>query len=314
VSEATAANAFEEAIRTLMRADGSVVYLGEEHMGLSEEFEHRVIAMPMGENVLSSSALGLALTGAKPIVSIPGEYLLRHIDTIGNEIALTQTVTNGQYGSGVIILSEIGNGPWLGPQLSQSYEALFSAFPGLAVCYPSNPADAGAVLFAAAEYPGPVLILTSRHASAAIAPSIPGGVAEIGKSYLSRVGDDVTIATYGPMLPVCLAAAETAMKSGLSCEVIDLLSLNPMDISLVIASIKKTGKLAIAHEARKSHGISAEIAAKIAESDALFYLDSKIARVCAKDIPIPYQKGEYAKAVPGEEAVLKAIIQLSSGE
>jgi pyruvate dehydrogenase E1 component beta subunit len=311
VTSSTFRDAIDAAIKEIMRADGSVVLIGGSDPELAAEFGQRVVNVPPGENIVASAALGLAMTGAKPIVRIAGSYLLRYADAIGNEIALADTVTNGQYDSSVIIVSDIGYAPNLGPQMSQSYEALFCQFPGLAVVYPSNPSDAAALLRAAVDYNRPVLFLENKRCLAEYGEMHAEDV-RIGKSKLVRLGRDLTIVSYGPMVTTCLKAAQLAADSGILCEIVDLRTISPLDIEPVIASIKKTGKLIVVHESRRMCGLGAEVSAEIAESDALFYLDSKILRVCSRDVPIPYAKNEYQKAVPNEEDILKAIIQLSA--
>jgi pyruvate dehydrogenase E1 component beta subunit len=309
----TFSQAIDEALRAIMVTDGSVVLVGEHNKALSEEFGQRVIEVPFGENIVTSTALGLAMTGAKPIAMIRGEYLLRSLDVIGNEIALTNTMYNGQFDSSIVIRAQIGYSLQSGPQLSQSFEAMFCQFPGLIVIYPSNPTDAQALLKSAVASNKPVLFL--ENVSLLNEPvEVYDVPAVIGESAIVREGRDVTIVSYGPMVNVCLKASDLAAESGLMCEIIDLRTINPIDINPIISSIKKTGKLIIVHEARKNCGIGAEISAQIVESDTLFYLDSKILRVCTKDNPIPYNKTDYNKAVPNEEDILKAIIQLSTGE
>ncbi|MCL1803660.1 MAG: hypothetical protein FWG30_08510 [Eubacteriaceae bacterium] len=305
--------AFSETVASVMRNDGSVVYIGDRMTDLAEEFGQRIISLPYGENLAASAALGLAMTGAKPILRIPGELLLRYADAIGNEIALADTAYDSQYDSSVIIIADIGYKEFSGPHLSQSFEAVFCQFPGLAVVYPSNPEDEASLIRSAASYNGPVLILENSGFEAAY-NSLPGPAAMVGRSKLVREGTDITIASYGPIVNSCISAADLAYATGIECEIIDLISLNPLDSRPVIESLKKTGKLIIVHESRKACGVGAELSAQIAESDALFYLDSKILRVCSKDQPIPYSKADFSKATPNEEDILKAIIQLSTGE
>ena len=307
--------AVEDALTDGLTSNPSVVLLGQSPAKYPENLASRVMDIPFGENIAASAALGLAMTGAKPIVFIRGEYLLRSLDTIGNEMTVTDAMYNSQFDSAVVIMSETGYFPHGGPQLSQSFEAMFTQFPSLSVVYPSNPSDAGALLRAAIQHDKSVLFLSGKsllEESAEV--SGEGEEIQIGSASVVREGSEMTIVTYGTMTGVCLKAAELANESGLSCEVIDLRTVHPIDSGTIVESVKKTGKLMIVHEARKTGGIGAEIAARIAESDALFYLERKIMRVCSKDSEIPYSQKEYGKVVPNEEDVLKAIIQLSTGE
>ena len=306
-------DAVDEALVEGLVENPAVVILGESPSRFPEELTPRVMEIPFGENIAASTALGLAMTGAKPIVFIKGEYLLRSLDVIGNEITLTDTIYNSQFDSAVVIMSDIGYSVHSGPQLSQSFESLFTQFPALSVVYPSNPSDAKALLKSAIKDDKSVLFLQNKSLLSETG-EINDEEIEIGQAEIVRKGTEMTIVSYGAMVGISHKAAELANESGLSCEVIDLRTIHPFDLNTVVESVKKTGKLMIVHEARKTGGIGAEIAARIAESEALFYLERKILRVCTKDAAIPYSEKEYSKIVPNEEDVLKAIIQLSTGE
>ncbi|MCL1912682.1 MAG: hypothetical protein FWG10_02050 [Eubacteriaceae bacterium] len=305
--------AIEEAIAESMAIDGAVVVLGARGLDFPEVYRSRVLDMPIGSNIAPSASLGLAMTGANPVLFLKGEHMLRYLDVIGNEISVIESMYNSQFDSGMVIILDIGYLPQTGPQLSQSFESVFLQFPGLTVVYPSNASDAKALLMSSIRLKKPVIFLLNKSLMDT-SSDIADNPIPVGKSKVVLEGKDITIVAYGDMVNMALRASSLAAESGLMCEVIDLMTIHPIDMDPIVESIQKTGKIMIVHEARKTGGIGSEIAALIAESEALFFLDSKVMRVTSKDVDIPYNRNDYFKTVPNEEDILKAIIQLSTGE
>lgn len=311
--------ALNEAFKEEMRRDASIIVLGMnvsesgtfgETEGLSAEFgDDRVIDTPYSQGSIEGVALGLSMTGAKPVVMISGEYLLKAADTIANQIAVTDYMYTSQFATSMVMIADIGFRGELGPQLCQSSEAVFCQIPGLFVVCPSTAADLKAVFKTAVNTPAPVLLLLDK-ALFDVEFEVPDftNKREFRSADVKREGSNVTILTYGSMTHKCLAAAERASaESNIECEVIDLISLSPIDMSAIVASVNKTGRVIIVHEARRNCGLGAELAASIIESEAFFYLESPIVRLCAKDLPIPYGKTDFEAIVPSTEDILAAV-------
>lgn len=306
--------AVDSVLKEILAEDKAVIVFDNDNSDLKKEFgETRVIDSVFGERMIVSCALGLAMTGAKPVVKICGANLLKALDIIANEAALTEYMYNEQFGSSLVIRSDIGYSPEQGPQLCQSFESVFAQFPGISVVYPSNSADAKALMRQSVKMKTPVIFFENNHI-AQDGSEDPQNEPAIGKASIVREGKDVTIISYGPMIRVCNDAAQSALECGVSCELIDLCSISPVDMDTIVDSVKKTGKVMIVHEARKSGGIGAEISARIAGSEALFYLEGRIIRVCAADSPIPYNAEKFYEAIPSHEDILEAIMQLGRGE
>jgi pyruvate dehydrogenase E1 component beta subunit len=318
----TYAQAIKEAMQEELRMDSSVLLLGEgvstggaykATKGLCDEFgEERILDVPSSFNAITGTALGLAMTGAKPIAEIKGDFLLRCMDTIANQIAPTEDMLAAQFGSALVIRADIGYAPELGAQQAQSYESMFCQIPGLTVVYPSNAADAKGLLKTCIQATFPVLFLENK-ALYAKKEEVPEETEylEISKAAVKREGTDLTVISYGVGVSACLDAAERAVTEEISCEVIDLRTIYPFDQKTVITSVMKTGKVLIVHEAHKIGGVGAEIAACIAESEAFDYLECPITRLAAKDIPIPYDETTYKTVVPNADIIYDKILELT---
>ncbi len=320
--EVTYAQALNEALREELTKNPAVLVLGsgitsgggyQVTKGLLEDFgSERIIDTPPSANSTVGLALGAAMNGACPVVEIEGAYLLRCMDTIANQLAVTDYMTASQYGSGVVIRTNIGFSKNQGPQLAQSFEAMLCQIPGLTVVYPATANDAKGLLKSAINHDLPVVFLENEllyDKTALIADSdlqLP-----LSKAKIQREGSDLTIITYGPMLKVCLSAAEYAATEEIECEVLDLLTLYPLDKETIVSSVIKTGKVLIVHQAHTSGGIGAEIAATIIESEAFDYLEAPIVRIGSKDVPIGYAGSVFEDTVPDTSDVLDAILELT---
>ena len=254
-------------------------------------------------------AIGAALEGMRPIVEIMfSDFLSVCWDMILNQAPKMHFMFGGKVSVPLVIRTAAGCGTGAAAQHSQSLEAMLCHIPGLKVIAPSTPYDAKGLLKSAVRDNNPVIFLEQKllYRTRGVVPekeyTIP-----IGKADVKRTGTDVTIVTYGRMVTLCLSAAETLAKEGISAEVIDLRTLLPMDKPAVIESVRKTKHLLIVHEAVKTGGLGGEIAASVAESDAFYYLDAPIRRLAAADTPVPFSPVLEKGALPDEEKICEAV-------
>lgn len=211
----------------------------------------------------------------------------------------------------MVVRTPEGSGTGAAAQHSQSLEAWFCHVPGLKVVAPSTPADAKGLLTAAIRDDNPVVFFEQKLLYRTKG-DVPEGeyVLPLSKAHVVREGSDLTIVTYGRMLDVVLKAAEEAEAAGISVEVIDPRTLYPMDTETIVDSVKKTSRLMIVHEAAVTGGLGGEIAAAVAGSDAIYYLDAPIRRVCGLNVPVPYCPELERNIVPTTEKVSTAIREL----
>ncbi|MCU0725409.1 MAG: alpha-ketoacid dehydrogenase subunit beta [Planctomycetes bacterium] len=298
----TVLNAVNDALRTALRHDERVVILGEDvgktggvfraTDGLQAEFgEARVFDTPLAEGGIIGVAIGMALNGLKPVPEIQFlDFIYPAFDQIVNEAAKFRYRSGGEYPCPLVIRSPAGGGIKGGHYHSQSSEAYFAHTPGLKVVMPSTPHDVKGLLLASIEDPDPVLFLEPKRIyHKKFTEEVPEGfyTVPIGKARTHREGDDVTLVAWGAMVHVCLEAAEKASERGVSCEVLDLRTIVPLDVESVLAAAKKTGRVVIVHEAPRTAGFGAEISAIIAER-AIEWMEAPIARVAGFDTPFPY--------------------------
>ncbi|MFL1675767.1 alpha-ketoacid dehydrogenase subunit beta [Paenibacillus dendritiformis] len=297
----TILQAIHEALDQKLADDRRVMLTGEDigvnggvfraTEGLIDKYgKERVVDTPLAEAGLIGSAIGLALNGFVPVVEIqflafiyPGfEQLITHA-------ARMRYRTRGQYNVPLVIRTPYGAGI-RGPELhSESVEAFFVHTPGLKVVVPSNPYDAKGLLVSAIEDPDPVVFLEPARIYRAFKAEVPEEMYRIplGKANIVREGTDVTLISWGAMMRVALEAArQLEQEKGWSCEVIDLRSLYPLDRDAIAASVKKTGRALIVHEAQKTAGVGAEIVSLI-NDEALMYLRAPIQRITGFDVPVP---------------------------
>jgi 2-oxoisovalerate dehydrogenase E1 component beta subunit len=309
--------AVRSALQTQMRLDPRVVVLGEDigkfggvfraTSGLYDEFgSDRVIDTPLAEAGIIGTAIGMALYGLRPVPEIQfGDFIFPAFDQIVNELAKFRYRSGGQYTCPVVIRTPVGGGIRGGAYHSQSPEALFIHTPGLKVVAPSNPYDAKGLLLAALRQNDPVLFMEPKRIYRASRGEVPETEYEIelGKAKIVREGTQCTVIAYSAMVPI---AEEAAAKTDVSIEVIDLRTLLPFDIETILASVKKTGRCVIVHEAPRTCGFGAELIASIQER-AIEYLEAPILRVTGFDTPFPYSlEHEY---MPNADRVLHAVRQ-----
>jgi 2-oxoisovalerate dehydrogenase E1 component beta subunit len=295
-----------------MRRDSRVVVLGEDvgkfggvfraTAGLYEEFgPERVIDTPLAEGGIIGAAAGMALYGLRPIPEIQfADFIFPAFDQLVNEVAKYRYRSGGQYPCPLVVRTPYGGGIKGGHYHSQSPEALFIHTAGLKVVSPSNPYDAKGLLLASMRQQDPILFLEPKRIYRAAKGEVPEGdyEVELGKASVLREGTDVCVICWGAMVHEAIAAAESAAQEGISCEVIDLRTLWPLDIEQITQSAKKIGRVAVVHEAARTCGLGAEIAALIQER-CFVYLEAPIKRITGWDTPFPYAlENEYLPLAP----------------
>jgi pyruvate dehydrogenase E1 component beta subunit len=301
VTDVTLVQAINRALRTAMAADPEVLLLGEDigvnggvfraTEGLLKEFgAERVIDTPLSETGIIGSAVGMALYGLKPVAEIQFlDFIYPGFDQIVSELAKFRYRSGGQYPCHVVIRSPYGGGIKGGLYHSQSTEAYFAHTAGLKVVVPSTPADAYGLLLSAIFDPDPVVFLEPKRIYRSVTGEVPDGDHRepIGKARTVREGTDVTVFAYGAMIPPSTEACQAVEAEGISAELVDLRTLVPLDASAVLASVEKTGRAVIVHEAARFCGYGAEIAALLSEK-AFYSLKAPIYRVTGFDTPFPY--------------------------
>ncbi|MCX5741420.1 MAG: alpha-ketoacid dehydrogenase subunit beta [Proteobacteria bacterium] len=312
--------AVRDALRLQMTADKRVVVLGEDigkfggvfraTSGLHEEFgADRVIDTPLAEAGIIGTAIGMALYGLRPVPEIQfSDFIFPAFDQIVNELAKFRYRSGGQYPCPVVIRTPVGGGIRGGHYHSQSPEALFIHTPGLKVVCPSNPYDAKGLLLASMRQDDPVLFMEPKRIYRASRGEVPEGdyTVELGQAKVVRDGSQCTVLAWSGMVSIAEDAAKKAADTGVSIEVLDLRTLMPYDIHAILASVKKTGRCVIVHEAPKTCGFGAELVASIQER-AMEYLEAPILRVTGWDTPFPYSlEHEY---LPNADRVIGAVRQ-----
>jgi pyruvate dehydrogenase E1 component beta subunit len=317
--------AVNDALRVEMRRDPNVVVLGEDvgkfggvfraTAGLYEEFgPNRVIDTPLAEGGIIGTAIGMALYGLKPVPEIQfSDFLYPAFDQIVSELSKMRYRSGGQYTAPVVIRTPYGGGIKGGLYHSQSPEALFIHQAGLKVVSPSNPYDAKGLLLSCLRQSDPVLFFEPKRVYRAAKGEVPEGDYEVplGKCAVLREGEGVTVITYGAMVHEALIAVEQAAQKGVSCELIDLRTLWPLDIDALVESAMKTGRVVIVHEAPRTCGFGSEIAALLQER-CFTSLLAPIKRVTGFDTPFPYTLDE--EYLPLSPRILRGIEQTAAYE
>ncbi|PYB67582.1 alpha-ketoacid dehydrogenase subunit beta [Thermoplasma sp. Kam2015] len=307
--------ALNSAMDLKMSEDDSVIILGEDvgkdggvfrvTDGLQAKYgTQRVIDTPLSELGIVGMAIGMAVNGLKPIPEIQfQDFIYTAMDQIINQMAKIRYRSGGDYTVPLVLRTPVGGGIKGGLYHSQSGEAYFAHTAGLTVVSPSNPYDAKGLLISAIESPDPVIFLEPKRLYRAQKAEIPEDkyTVPLRKANIIKQGSDVTIITYGSMVPTVMSAAS---KSKYDVEVIDLRTIVPMDRDTILNSVKKTGRVVIVHEAPRTLGVGAEISAMISER-AIEYLYAPILRVTGPDTPFPYRLEDYY--LPNEARISVAI-------
>lgn len=319
VVEMTYANAIKNAMSGEMRRDENVFLMGEDvgayrgAFGVSgtmwEEFGDRVIDTPISETAFVGCAIGAAVEGMRPIVEIMfSDFMAVCWDMIINQAPKMRFMFGGKISVPMVLRTASGGGTGAAAQHSQSLEAMLCHVPGLKVVIPSTPHDAKGLLISAIRDDNPVMFLEQKLLYRTKGPveedeyMIPLGVADI-----KRQGGDCTIVTYGRMVQTCLSASEKLAEEGIGVEIIDLRTLIPLDREAILNSVRKTHHLLIVHEAVKTCGFGAEIAATVSETDAFNYLDAPICRLASEDVPVPFCPILEKGILPDEEKIIYAV-------
>ncbi len=306
--------AINQTLDMKMAADDSVVLLGEDigvdggvfrvTEGLQKKYgEERVIDTPLVELGIVGTAVGMAINGLRPVPEIQfQDFIYTAFDQIVNQMAKMRYRTAGRITLPMVLRTPYGGGVRGGLYHSQSGESYFVHTAGLTVITPSNPYDAKGLLSSAMAMNDPVMFLEPKRLYRAGKTEVPEEdyKIEVGKASLVHEGDKMTIITYGSMVPVVKSTVE---KNNLDADVLDLRTLLPIDIDAITASVKKTGRVMIVHEAPRTLGMGAEISALISER-MIEYLYAPIIRVTGPDTPIPYRLEEYY--LPNEKRIARA--------
>ncbi|MBI4457143.1 MAG: alpha-ketoacid dehydrogenase subunit beta [Acidobacteria bacterium] len=293
--------AINDALRVEMERDDRVIVMGEDigkfggvfraTQGLYQQFgEDRVFDTPLAEAGIIGTAIGMALYGLRPVPEIQfADYIYPAFDQIVNELSKYRYRSGGQYSCPLTIRTPYGGGVKGGHYHSQSPEAYFIHTPGLKVVVPSSPYDAKGLLISAIRDEDPVLFFEPKRIYRAVKGEVPKGeyLVPLERATLVREGDQCTVIAYGAMLHMARETVDLATKKGIRCDLIDLRTLLPFDIDTILQSVQKTGRVVIVHEAPRTCGFGAELAATIGEK-ALLYLEAPVLRITGFDTPFPY--------------------------
>ena len=305
-----------------MARDKNVILIGEDvgssggtfsaTRGLLEEFgRQRVIDTPISESSFTGLALGAATTGLRPVVEIMFmDFLTTCMDPIVNQIAKARYMFGEQFKVPITIRTPAGGGLSAGPQHSQCFEAWFAHIPGLKVVMPSTIYDVKGLLKSSIRDDNPVIFIEHKGLH-----SLKGDIPEeeytipLGKADVKREGSDVTVVATARMVYEAMTAADKLAADGISVEIVDPLTISPLDKDTILNSVKKTNKVVVVHEAVKTMGFGAEIAAIIAE-EAFDYLDAPIKRIGAPFVPVPFSKPLEKSYLPSSDSIIAAVKEI----
>jgi pyruvate dehydrogenase E1 component beta subunit len=315
--------ALREAMSEEMRRDDKVFIMGEEvaeyngaykvTQGMLDEFgPDRVIDTPIAELGFAGIGVGAAMNGLRPIVEfMTFNFSLVAIDQIINGAAKMMSMSGGQYSVPAVFRGPTGNAGMLSSQHSQNFENWYANTPGLKVVVPSNPKDAKGLLKSSIRDDDPVIFMESELMYGDKG-EVPEGeyLIPIGKADIKRRGKDVTLVSFGKMMKIPLEAAEELAKEGIEAEVIDLMTVRPIDYTTVIESVKKTNRLVIVEEAWPLASISSDLAFHV-QKHAFDYLDSPVIRVNSMDVPLPYAPTLIEAVLPNVKRTIEAVKQVT---
>ena len=311
--------AIVEAMSEEMRADESIYLMGEEvaeyngaykaSKGMLDEFgEKRVIDTPISELGFTGIGIGSAMNGNRPIIEfMTFNFALVGIDQIINNAAKMRQMSGGQFNIPIVFRGPTGSAGQLGATHSQAFESWFANTPGLKVVIPSNPYDAKGLLKSAIRDNDPVIFMESEQMY-----GDKGEVPEeeytipLGKADIKREGTDVTIVSFGKIIKEAYKAAEELEKDNISCEIIDIRTVRPLDYETILKSVKKTNRLVILEEAWPFGNVATDIAYKV-QNEAFDYLDAPIVKLNTADTPAPYSPVLLEEWLPNSKDVIKAV-------
>jgi pyruvate/2-oxoglutarate/acetoin dehydrogenase E1 component len=316
----TVSDAVGQALAEEMRRDPRVLMFGEgvatKRRDLVTEFgADRVRNTPLAEGIIAGTAVGAAAMGLRPVVDLLfAPFLTLSMDAIVNSAGKLRYLSGGQFQFPMVVLTMTGAGWGVGGQHNHNLEAMFVHAPGLKVVMPSNAADFKGLMKAAIRDNNPVLFFMDLALAHAPGP-VPDGedLVPIGKAAVLREGSDVTLVSYAKTVGHCLQAAQSLADQGVSAEVIDLRTLKPIDEATVLASVRKTGRLIVVHEANRLCGVGAEIAA-IASEKAFDALTAPVLRLTGPDAPAASSWVLEQAGVPQADAIRDAVLRLVDAE
>lgn len=305
MAQMTMIQAITDALRTELKNDENVLVFGEDvgvnggvfraTEGLQKEFgEDRVFDTPLAESGIGGLAVGLALEGFRPVPEIQFfGFVYEVMDSISGQLARLRYRSGGSYSAPVTIRSPFGGGVYTPELHADSLEGLVAQQPGLKVVIPSSPYDAKGLLISAIRDNDPVIFLEHMKLYRSFRQEVPEEEYSIplGKAEVKREGTDLSIITYGAMVHESIKAAEELEKQGHSVEVIDLRTIQPIDVDTIVGSVEKTGRAIVVQEAQKQAGIAANVVAEITDR-AILSLDAPVLRVAAPDTVYPFSQAE----------------------
>lgn len=311
--------ALREALSEEMRRDENVFLMGEEvaqyngaykvSQGMLDEFgPKRVIDTPIAELGFAGIGVGAAMNGVRPVIEfMTFNFSLVAIDQVINSAAKIMSMSGGQFNAPIVFRGPTASAGMLSSQHSQAFENWYANCPGLKVVVPSNPYDAKGLLKSAIRDNDPVIFMESEQMYGDKG-EVPEGeyLLPIGVADIKREGKDVTIVSFGKIIKQAYAAADELAKEGISCEIIDLRTVRPIDYATVINSVKKTNRCVIVEEAWPLASISSELAFNI-QKNAFDYLDAPVIRVTTADVPLPYAPTLIEASLPNPAKVIEAV-------
>jgi pyruvate dehydrogenase E1 component beta subunit len=309
------ADAINEALAEEMRRDETVVMFGEgvatKRKQLVKEFgDQRVRNTPLAEGIIAGTAAGAAATGLRPVIDLLfAPFLCYAMEEIVNSAGKLRYISGGQFAFPMVVLSVTGCGWSTGAQHNHNVEAWFAHTPGLKVVMPSTPGDFKGLLKAAIRDDNPVMFFIDGpllHAKGDVEDG--DHVVPIGRAAIRRAGTDVTLVSYGKTVSSCLKAAEALESEGVSAEVVDLRTVKPLDEEAVLGSVRKTGRVVIVHEASRTCGVGAEVAAIVVEK-AFDALKAPILRLTGPDAPAPSSHALEQAFVPQPDQIVTAAMK-----
>lgn len=322
VRDITLVEAVNMALAWEMAHDETVVVLGEDiatnggvfraTVGLKERFGYkRVMDTPLAENLIAGTAIGMAVQGLKPVAEFQFMgFIYAGMEQMVSHAARMRNRTRGRLHCPLVYRAPFGGGIHAPEHHSESTEALFAHVPGLRVVIPSSPQRAYGLLLAAIRNPDPVVFLEPKRIYRAVTQSVAdnGEALPLDTCFTLREGDDVTLISWGASILETLQAADTLTEQGISAEVIDVATVRPLDRETLLCSVAKTGRAVIVHEACRSGGVGAEVAASIAEA-AFLDLQAPVVRVTGYDTIMPYYRNEQAY-LPQVDDIVEAVEQV----
>lgn len=322
IRDVTLVESVNMALHRAMADDENVVVLGEDiatnggvfraTVGLKEAFGFkRVMDTPLAENLIAGAAIGMATQGLRPVAEFQFMgFIYAGMEQIVSHAARMRNRTRGRLHCPLVFRAPFGGGIHAPEHHSESTEALFAHIPGLRVVIPSSPQRAYGLLLAAIRNPDPVIFLEPKRIYRAVTQSVSdnGEALPLDTCFTLCEGDDVTIITWGACVQETLQAADKLAEQGVSCEVIDVASVSPLDRETLLCSVAKTGRAVIVHEACRNGGVGAEVAASIAEG-AFLDLQAPVVRVTGYDTVMPYYRNEQFY-LPQVEDIVNAVEQV----